>query len=195
MSRSVLSARETLAWMEANCLTEERFDQMVRGQAAGFALRDHVAGAQSLDAYWDSHPGAFAVAHVVRLRVRDRQRAAALAAEMRDGADFYAILEREFIARRLVALPHRQLEVVRRGQLPSADADAVFASTVGAVAGPFETGGVFDLMRIIRHEVADLADAETRTAVSNAVFDAWLAQQRHSANIEWFWGLHLDVPL
>lgn len=187
-SRGLLSARETLAWMEANDLTQERLERMVRGQADGFALRDRVAGEGGVEAYWASHPGAFDIAYVVRLRVRERERATALAVEVRGRADFHAITEREFAAHRLVALPRGPLEAVRRSQLSSAQADAIFAAMPGDVVGPFDADGAFDLVRIIRHETADLADVATRNAVRDAVFDEWLASQRRAANIEWFWG-------
>jgi hypothetical protein len=124
----------------------------------------------------------------VRLRVRERDRATALAEELRGGAHFHAIMEREFAERRLVALPRGPFEAVRRSQLSSAHADAIFAAAADEVVGPLDAAGAFDLVRIIRHETADLADVATRNAVSDAVFDAWLAEQRRAANIEWFWG-------
>jgi len=187
-ARGLLSARQTLAWMNANDLTQDRLERMVRGQADSFALRDRVARNNGVEEYWESHPGAFDVAHVVRLRVRERGRATDLASEVRDGGDFHSIMEREFAARRLVALPHGPLEVVRRGQLSPADAALIFAAGAGEVVGPFEVEGAFDLVRVIDHRTADLADVATRNAVSDALFEAWLATQRDAANIEWFWG-------
>ncbi len=187
-SRGLLSARDTLAWMQANDLTQERLEHMVVGQAEGFALRDRVAGEGGIDAYWHAHPGAFDVAHVVRLRVREQARATALTADIHGGADFYAIMEREFVARRLVALPHGPLEIVRRGQLPPKHAEAIFAAMAGDVVGPLDGDGVFDLVRVVRLETGDLADLATWNAVSDAIFDAWLDEQRRAANIEWFWG-------
>ncbi|MEO8335005.1 MAG: TIGR04500 family putative peptide maturation system protein [bacterium] len=187
-SHGLLSARETLAWMTTNDLTHERFEQMVRVDADAFALRDRVAGNDGVQAYWRAHPGAFDIAHVVRLRVRDRDRAEVLAVELRNGGDFYVMLEREFAARRLMALARGPLEMVRRGQLPPEHADAIFAARAGDLVGPLAGDGVHDLVRVIRVETADFADAATRNAVSDAVFDAWIAEQRQAATIEWFWG-------
>jgi putative peptide maturation system protein len=187
-SRGLLSARDTLAWMKANDLTQERLERMVRGQADGFALRDRVVGVGGLEAHWHAHPGAFDVAHVVRLRVREQERAKQLASELRGGGDFHAIMEREFAARRLVALPHGPFEVVRRSRLSPAHAAVIFAASPGDVVGPLEGEGGFDLVRVIEHETVDLADVATRNAVSDALFDAWLTTQRAAAHIEWFWG-------
>ncbi|MEO5814928.1 MAG: hypothetical protein ABIT20_06580 [Gemmatimonadaceae bacterium] len=120
--------------------------------------------------------------------MREEERATGLTAEIRGGADSCAIMEREFVARRLAALPHGPLEVVRRAELPPAHAEAVFAAAAGDVVGPLEGEGVFDLVRAVRLATADLSDVATRNAVSDAVFDAWLAEERRAANIEWFWG-------
>ena len=189
-SRGLLSAKQTLAWMDANALTHEGLERMVQGQARAFALRDRVVGDVGHEAYWDAHPGAFDVAHIARLRVRTRERAEQVAAEIQRGRSFYAVLEEEFTARRLVALPHGTLETVRRRELPRAHAEAIFAAAAGEVAGPLagEPGESFDLVRVIRTEIADVEDDASRDALSGAVFEQWLADQRRSANIEWFWG-------
>ena len=187
-SRGLLSATQTFAWMDANGLTTERLERMVQGQAQALALRDRIAEEVGLEAYWDAHPGAFDVAHIARLRVRRRDHADTLAAEIRRGREFYAIMEAEFSARRLMALPHSCLEAVRRRELPSAHADAIFGSASGDVAGPLEGEAGFDLVRIIRTEIVEFDDEATRDAVSGAVFEQWLADQRRVANIEWFWG-------
>ena len=189
-THGLLSARQTLAWMEANELTEERLERMVQGQARAFALRDRVAGDAGLRAYWDAHPGAFDVAHIARLRVRTRERAEQLAAEIQGGRSFYAVLEEEFTARRLMALPRGSLEAVRRRELPPTHADAIFAVAAGEVAGPLEgeTGEGFDLVRVIRTEIAGFDDTASQDALSGALFEQWLAEQRRSATIEWYWG-------
>lgn len=187
-SRGLLSASQTLAWMDANELTHERLERMVQGQAQAFALRDRVAADVGLEAYWDAHPGAFDVAHIARLRMRTRDRAETLAAEIRRGREFYAVVEGEFSEGRLVALPHGSLEVVRRRELPSAHADVIFAAAAGEVAGPLEGAIGFDLVRVIRTEVAAFDDEASRGALSGAVFEQWLADQRRAAHIEWFWG-------
>jgi putative peptide maturation system protein len=187
-SRGLLSAAETVAWMEANDLTQERLERLVRGQAQAFALRDRVASDVGLEAYWDAHPGAFDVAHMVRLRVRRRAQAEALAAEIRRGRPFHAVMDEEFSEGRLVALPHGCLETTRRRTLPPAHAEAIFAAAAGDVVGPLDGEIGFDLVRVIRIEVADFADTASRDAAGDAVFEEWLRDQHRSAKIEWFWG-------
>src|SRR6185295_11483182 len=122
--------------------------------------------------YWDAHPGAFDVAHVARLRVRACDHADMLAAAIRAGREFFSVAEEEFAARRLVAMPRGSFEMVRRRELSSAHADAIFGTSAGEIAGPLEceSGGGFDLVRVIRTGVAELGDQPTRDAVSDAVF-------------------------
>lgn len=187
-SRGLLSASQTLAWMDANALTQERLERMVQGQARAFALRDRVAGDLGVEAQWHAHPGAFDVAHIARLRVRTREQAETLTAELRSGREFYAVMEREFAARRLVALSHGSFDAVRRRELPRVHADAIFAAPEGEVVGPLESESGFDLVRIIRIEIAEFDDASSRDALNSAVFEEWLTEQRRAASIEWFWG-------
>jgi parvulin-like peptidyl-prolyl isomerase len=97
-------------------------------------------------------------------------------------------MEEEFIARRLVALPHGSVEMVRRRDLPPMHAEAIFAATAGEISGPLEADTGFDLVRVIRSEIADFNDESSRDALSDAMFEQWLANQRDIAKIEWFWG-------
>lgn len=187
-SRGLLSANQTLAWMDANELTQERLERMVQGQAEALALCDHVAGEVGLDACWREHAGAFDVARIARLRVRSRDRAETLAAEIRSGREFYVVAEEEFAARRLVALPRGALQSVRRRELPPAYAEVIFATPAGEIAGPLDSEMGFDVVRVIRTDIAAFDDDDTRDALRGAIFEQWLAEQRRSASIEWFWG-------
>lgn len=187
-SRGLLSAAQMLTWMETNGVMHAQLERLVEGQARAFALRDRVAADAGLESYWANHPGEFDIAHIARIRVRNRDAAERLAAEFRTGRDFYMVAEEEFAARRLMAMPRGSLESVRRRELLPADADAIFSAAPGEVAGPLDAETGLDLVRVIRTEIVSLDDDATQDAVSAAIFEEWLAEQRRSAHIEWYWG-------
>ena len=56
-SRGLLSAKQTLAWMDANALTHEGLERMVQGQARAFALRYRVVVVVCHEGYWDADRG------------------------------------------------------------------------------------------------------------------------------------------
>lgn len=187
-SRRLLSATDTLAWMAENELTQERLEKLLHAHAQAFALRDHVVTEGELEPYWRAHAGAFDLAHIARLRVRSRDRAQMFVGQIRQGRDFYAVLEEEFTARRLVALRHGVFESVRRRELTNEHAEAIFCAGTGGVAGPLASEAGFDIVRVTRTETASMDSDATRDAIRGALFERWLADQRSAARIEWFWG-------
>lgn len=187
-SRGLLSAVQTHAWMEANALTQEKLEAMLLGQAEAFAVRDYVVAGTDRHRFWNEHPGAFDIAHVARLRVRTRAHAEQLMAALSAGREFYAVMEEELVARRLVALPHGNLSLLRRAELGAGDAEVIFNAHAGAVVGPMCAGDCHDIIRVIQLVPASLEDPATEMALGDAIFDEWLAARRRAARIEWFWG-------
>jgi putative peptide maturation system protein len=185
-AHGLLTARETHAWLDANALPAERLTELLHARAAEYALRDQVAGAD-VDAYATSHARAFDVAHVARMRVRTRARADLLAAQVAQRG-FNDVMDEEFAARRLVAMRNGHLGSIRRRDLPAEQAGEVFSASAGDVIGPLESAEGIDLLRVIRIEVADPAQASTRHAIVDALFEEWLTRRRAEATIEWFWG-------
>ncbi len=185
-ARGLLAASDMHTWMHANALTPDRLAHMMHGRAQEFALREHIAR-EGVGAYADAHPRAFDVAHLARMRVRTRERAYQLAEQVSQRG-FHEVMEDEFSARRLVALRHGSLEAVRRRDISPDHAAHIFAAAARDVIGPLESDAGFDIVRVIRIEIADPHHASTRHAVVDAMFDEWLGARRRAATIEWFWG-------
>jgi putative peptide maturation system protein len=186
--RGLVTAAATQEWLEAQGISHARLEQMGEAQAQTFALRRTIAMEAGLQAYWAAHPGAFDVAIVARLRLRDRARAQRLADELRGGQLFYAGVEDEFAAGRAMPITGGMMAVLRRHEMSPTLADAVFLATPGSVVGPIEGDDSYDLIRVIRVGPASFGDDDTREAIIDAIFAEWLAERRRAAKIEWLWG-------
>jgi putative peptide maturation system protein len=187
-ARGLVTAAATHEWLDAQRMSHARLEQLVESQAQLFALRRAVAAEIGVEAHWAVHPGAFDVARVARLRLRDRDRAERLGGELRGGREFYTAVEDEFAAGRVLDIRGGMLAVLRRHEMSAALARTVFAAAPGDVVGPIDGDGTYDLVRVIHTEPATLDDDDTRHAVVDAIFEQWLADRRRAAKVEWLWG-------
>ena len=54
------------------------------------------------------------------------------------------------------------------------------------ILGPLRAAQGFDLIAVI--EIVEARFQEVRGLVEKALFEQWLAQRRHDAQVRWFWG-------
>jgi putative peptide maturation system protein len=64
---------------------------------------------------------------------------------------------------------------------------ALFAARPGEVLGPVRSDRGAALLQVLGVRPARL-DSRTRAAIVHALFEAWLAERRRTARIEWYWG-------
>jgi len=177
---------DTYRWMEQHGMTHERLEQYIASQALSAKLRDQITDG-GVEEYFERHPSDFDTAHLVRFKVVDAESAHRIYKQIRSGVvDFFEAMQRRFLAgqdntcRDLFA-------VVRRRQLAPQQAAAIFSAAPGAVVGPLRSGEGYDIVRVLHIERARL-DEPTREAIKGILFEAWLAERRQEATIEWFWG-------
>jgi len=185
----LFSAASTHQWMTERGLTHQKFERLLKGQAATAMLQDRIATPETVQAYWEQHPGAFDTVRQACVRLRNREQATQLCAAIRAGErDFYEAAAQHFVAGTLLASHGPFFVTYPRHALAPAQAASVFAAAPGDIVGPLANADSWDIVRVLARQTAQLSDNATREMVKKAVFETWLATQRQHAHIEWYWG-------
>ncbi|SNT62161.1 putative peptide maturation system protein [Streptosporangium subroseum] len=179
-ARGLVTAQVTREWMELHSLSVRDLEELVAGEAAVARLRDRVTAGQ-VESYFAEHRGEFDRVRVARLVYSDQTHARRAAEQVLDGADFYAVAEREFLTGRASGDLFGDLPADELGQGEKGVVEA------GDVLGPIPLGDEFAVLKVLSVETAALDD-RTRQRVGRVLFDEWIAERRKSAKIEWFWG-------
>ncbi|MFG1946108.1 TIGR04500 family putative peptide maturation system protein [Nonomuraea sp. NPDC048826] len=177
-ARGLLTAAATREWMERHRVSHRELEELVSLEAAVAALRKRVSEGR-VEEWFAAHGAELDVARVAR---------AEFVAEPAVPAPggFLDAVERAFADG--TARPGEVFATVRRGELDAGQAERIFATPPGQVAGPFRTEHGHLLVKVLAVEPAVL-DAGTRDLVERRVFREWVERRRSTAKIEWFWGL------
>lgn len=172
------TAAATEAWLADHAITLPDLEDGLAGRIALPRLRRRIAG--DAHAAFTADRARFDAIDVIAFPAAA---AAALTAEIRGGAGFYAIAERELAggggrpgAAGLMFATCRRHELVADEPLVEG---AVVAARISG-AGPY--------VAWIRGVRGATWDDATRAAIEEVVFAAWLADQRAHAHVEWNWG-------
>jgi putative peptide maturation system protein len=189
--RGLFTAEATMRWLEQHGTTVQSLEKLVEGFARATRLRDSVTAGQE-EAYFAAHRADFDEAVIARIVVPGRERALSLCAGLRAGElDLVDAATMALRAPQRADLPWQQppplLARVRRGALPEERAAAIFGAAPGTVLDPLDTPAGHEVLVVRAIEPATF-DAATRRAVRDRLFEAWLAERRSAAKIEWIWG-------
>lgn len=189
--RGLFTAEATLRWLEQQGMTHRSFEVRVEGYARARKLRRSVVEGRE-EAYFADHAADFDVAVLGRIALGDEARARALAERLRAGELTLIEAAAEALRERGQGAfawdgPPPLLSRVRRHELAPAQASAIFAAAPGTVLGPVEARAGFEIQEVLAVEPAAL-DAETRATVGDRLFEAWLAERRAAADVQWLWG-------
>lgn len=182
-ARGLLTAAATTQWLDRRCLSHRDLEELVAHEAAVRRLRRQVTDARG---YFTEHRHHFDTAHLNRVVFARREDAVRLVEEVRSGGGFHAALERAVLDGR-VPLPAGLFCAVRRAELDTDVARAVFAARPGSTLGPFDAGTGHTVLRLLAHRPAEF-DRATADLVERQLFARWLDGLRRTARIEWFWG-------
>jgi putative peptide maturation system protein len=188
-SRRLHTAADTHRWMERHGISHRMLEQLVASQAVVARLRTRVT-AGHVDETFAARKGELDTARIARLDLPDEESARQLYERIRRGElSFYEAAEGHFVetTRRSAGPPRPLFHVIRRGQVPTALADAIFAATANEMVEPIRTAEGCALIRVLSLTHARL-DEPTRVAVEEMLFAEWLAERRQAATIEWCWG-------
>jgi putative peptide maturation system protein len=172
------TAAATEAWLDEHGITLPDLESGLAGDLALPQLRRRVTA--DAHAVFAADPAAFDDVDLIALPA---EHADALAAEVRAGASFYAIAERE-LAGRGGSRGERSVlfETCHRRDLAATEAlvEGAVSSLRIRGAGPYVAW-----VRALRPA---RWNPTTRAAVEDVLFERWLAERRRRAHIEWNWG-------
>lgn len=186
----LLTASDTLAWLERRGMSYEQLEFYVADDARVRGLRNAVVG-DGVEAYFASHRDALRSVTMLLVTTSDREIAESIARDRSGGPDGFVRASLVHQANALAAArPEREsmeLVVRRACELSPALAEAVFAATPGTTVGPIADEGRYRVAHVVEHHDAVLDDACAR-GIAQQLFSDWLEAQREVAMIEWLWG-------
>lgn len=181
--RGLLTVEATEAFLAARGMTAAQLEAHVETECVTHDLKRIIA-AERERAYFEAHLASFEACHLLVARFAEEAEMRACCAEYAQLAPEAAVdgLGRAYREGQAQALTSRRLGRHEAGDL----ADTLFEQRQ-SVAGRAVAGGLFELLVVVRRELP-VFDAAAATICRNALFAAWLADQRNKADIEWFWG-------
>lgn len=181
-ARSLHGSRETLAWLSANYLSVEEWEEGLEQELLTRHVRDAVVG-KRIEEYFAQHLLSHEGVELSQLLVRDEDLASELALQIaEEGADFHALARRHSLDRDTRrAGGYRGM--ARRGELPPAAQAAVFGAAEGEVVGPFRAREGWWLLKVEKLHPAVL-DGALRERLAEELFEEWLGVRREQAEIQ-----------
>lgn len=189
-ARGLLTAEATRRWLADHGMSQHELERHVEEIVKLAALRARIAAGR-VDAYFAAHREDFDRLHLAVLRVRDWAMAESVIAAARHDAAILWSVATSYVAPAMGAgrsdEPVLRVVTVAPWQLPADQRAAVAGVPAGEVVGlPPATGGAV-VIGILGRRPAVL-DTARRKQVEHRLFEAWLAERRATARIEWYWG-------
>ena len=173
----LFSGAATQQWLDDMQLTMEALEELVAQTLQLEAFKQAVVAAR-VRPHFEKHRRDFDRLTVMRLEGLTRLAARDVAeAWRRDGV--CPVFNGAVASLRA---PRGRLETLFAGDLPAALAGA----PDGAVIGPEAEGGAFWVGQVLGRSRARF-DQATRDLIGTRLFEAWLAEQRAKASIQWHW--------
>jgi putative peptide maturation system protein len=184
--RGLHRAADMRAWIESTGASEQTLEQMATDVARATKLRDAIAGERAR-VHLHEHIRDFDCLSFVQLQMPSDETARTVATAIRSGHEnFHEIAERMFLQGR----GERMEPYFRRShrcRLEAALQHALHDAEVGTTVGPVTLAGGTFLVKLLAVEDARMDDRALEAAKTK-IFNEWLAEVRHAAKIEWFWG-------
>lgn len=183
-------AEDTRVWMQARGMTHADLERHVSDALVTARLRERLADGR-VEAYFQDHRADFDAVHFAQIVCHDRARADQIHRDVTAGElSFLEAAQRHFLS--WTARPGEKqralFATLRRRDAPPELALALFAAAPGDVVGPIATtDGGYAVAQLLSHDPARLDEATT-ASIEEILWDAWLAERRQAARIEWFWG-------
>ncbi|MDY6948013.1 MAG: hypothetical protein SXG53_20075, partial [Pseudomonadota bacterium] len=179
--RGLFTAAQLKTWLFDSGMTLNALQDMALKIARANRLRDLLVGAQTAS-YFEAHRAAFDQVKLSVLQVDTLAIAEEIAARVRR----QAVPLMEVAQRRLMSTASVQFSFrsdVRHALEMEYQVDDLAAESVHVVAGE----QAFLVLEVLAVEPV-LTNPVTAQAVKAKLFQDWLAEQRRTARIEWFWG-------
>lgn len=179
------SADATRRWMAERGMTHEAFEAYAEDQAAILTLRDRVIGA-SVAPQFAAHRADYDAATLARVILPDDAHHRALIERI--SGERLGLADAIGLAVNGSQVPSDGMAMARvhRRELTQALREAVFERPGGRLH-VVRDGERLVLVHVFAIHPAELDDA-TEELIATELFDAWLAERRAAAWIEWNWG-------
>jgi len=182
--RGLLTAEDTERWLDEHGLGLSQLESILADRCLRALVRDRVLAPELAARAADVTP--FDRVALEWLAADNADQAHALYVRVGGGETTLAEEARKRFA--TGGPPPELFARLSRRDLPAAAAARVFAAAPGALVAPFELGGKLRVARVVAVAPADPADPDIIELDREACFAVWLAERRHAAEIEWFWG-------
>lgn len=192
--RRLFTAVSVERWLAEHGASPAQLEHHLRQDVARAELKRQVVGGPEEQAVYFARCRAdLERIQVARIFVTERAAADALVDELSARPQlFLAAAQRQFAAG---TGSGDVFATWWREELDADDAASLFATEPGQLAPVLVSGRGFEVVQVLRRVGAALDD-ETCARIADRRFDAWLAERRAQARVEWFWGAAeaADVP-
>ena len=144
-------AADTEAWLKQLGLAIEEVEGYLEADLLHEKVAARLVTAEQVEKYYAEHPDEFEFARVSQIVIADKNAAEELLLSLREEGEEFAALARQHSIDKQSAPGGGYRGLVTRGDtgdLPGDVADRIFSADAGSVAGPFEVGGGWCLVRI-----------------------------------------------
>jgi parvulin-like peptidyl-prolyl isomerase len=175
VTHQLLSARDTLNWLEKHHLTIEDFEDLAYNQLLRQKVADHLC-TPKIPAYFADHQLDYAQAVIYQVTIAESPLAMELFYSLQaQEQDFLAIVHR-YLPEGSGHLQGDYRRVVRRRDLDPEISPLVFAATPPVVLRPIATRDGHQLIYVAHHQPARL-DTDLEARIRQDLFQTWLRQQ------------------
>lgn len=169
------SAAATRDWLSRRGLDARQFQLLISGGVRRRKLQKQVVNGE-IESYFAAHAPDFDMLRALRVTVDDETHARAISKAARSSSLL------EFVVGPHLGDADVTMRTERAGSLPP----EIRALSIGQSTDPLFDGKKWYVAQLLERRSASL-DAATRFAVDEAVFRAWLDDERRRAVIRWHW--------
>ena len=169
------SAAATRDWLSKRGLDARQFQLLISGGLRRRRLQQQVVNGQT-EFYFTAHAPDFDLLRALRVSADDEMHAQAISRAARNSSLL------EFVVGPHLGDAEVTMRTERAGSLPA----GIRALSIGQSSDPLFDGKKWYVAQLQERRVANL-DAATRCEVEEAVFRAWLDDERRRAVIRWHW--------
>ncbi|KST61837.1 TIGR04500 family putative peptide maturation system protein [Mastigocoleus testarum] len=185
------TSEDTYRWMSQRSMTHTQLEQYVTTEAVVAKLRDKVTASRIKD-YFTQHKANFDTAHVAQFSIHGKQKAEQLYQQVLSGdIDFWQAAQQQFLAasQKSVEQTSRMLFAeLQRRQMTDQKANAIFSEKPGKLLKPLKTDDDCYELILVLAIPPTCFDVKMQQTIKRILFEAWLAERRQVAKVEWYWG-------
>ncbi|AZN41675.1 peptidylprolyl isomerase [Paenibacillus albus] len=185
--KGLYSAAETMEWLNRRGLDKNDLFEAAKLLLLTEKAKRIVASEERIEAYFWDNRMAFDRANVSQLIALGKDQAQELLFQLEEGISFYALAQ-TYCCSDSSKYNGGYIGWIGRTQLSGEEEASVFAAEAKQTVGPFPFGSYYRLLHVWEVRPAELTE-ETRMAIADALFEAWLKEAITNARVDiGLWG-------